>query len=318
MTRPSPSLADRVKSNKRQRSNSSHSKSEKKENKSKHREQSEHKSSPSPVRKQSKTSSTPSKSTSSNHYVGSYPPAAPQLTTTLSTSLPPFEKFEAMLDELFDMGKKDAVKKQKRSSSSSDDSEEEDEAPHAKTNGDSSPPSLFDITIDGNTLAQLVGVTAKLKKSHQMQSAPVSKISTLLTVLTQQLTVQSAGLKTRKSAEETAAAGSDDEDEDRNITNSASMMHKFESCCDTCLIALYILSSKGKFCILFVDSVSSAFLRNAIPCISGGVHRTNRLLPEHDDPAVYDDRGFRFKSVQVKVKVAEEIQYLHFTDFRRK
>lgn len=243
MSRRRPSLADRVKSNKRQRSNSSHSKSEKRENKSKHREHADRKSSPSPVRKQAKTSSTPSKS--SNHYVSSYQPAAPQL-TSLSSSLPPFEKFEAMLDELFDAGKKEVRKKKKRSSSSSSEDSEE-EAPAAKTNGDSSPAGLFDITIDGNTLAQLVGVTAKLKKNHQMQSAPVSKISTLLSALTQQLTVQSAGLKTRKTGEEAAAAGSDDEDEDRNITNSASMMHKFESCCDTCLVALYILSSKGEF-----------------------------------------------------------------------
>lgn len=245
----SPSLADRVKSNKRQRSNSSHSKSEKRENKSKMREQSEGRSSPSPVKKQAKTSSVQSKS--SNHYMNSsYPPASAtsQLTSSLSNSLPPSEKFEAILDQLFDVGQKAVSrKKKKRSSSSSEESEqeEEDEGHQTKTNGASSVPGLFDVTIDGNTLFQLVAVTAKLKKSHQMQSAPVSKISNLLTVLTQQLSVQSAGLRARKGADG-APAGSDEDDEDTNITTSSSMMHKFESCCDTCLIALYILSSKGQ------------------------------------------------------------------------
>jgi hypothetical protein len=156
-----------------------------------------------------------------------------------------------MMDELFDIGKGDAEKKKKKKKSTSSSDESEDEV---KTNGDNSVPSLFHITIDSNTLSQLVGVTAKLKKSHQMQSAPVSKISSLLTVLTEQLSVQSAGLKARKSADESAAAGSDDDDEERNITNSSSLMHKFESCCDTCLIALYILSSKGQFVSLLLPS----------------------------------------------------------------
>lgn len=248
----SPGLADRVKSNKRQRTNSSHSKSEKREHKSKHKEQSD-RSSPSPAAKKTKVCPTsPTKSSHSNHYVNS---TGTQLSaSTLSSGLPPGEKLEAMLDELFDI-EKDAVKKKKkkRSDSSDDESDDEDreDRQHAKMNGDSSRlPALFDITIDGNTLAQLVGVTAKLKKSHQMQAAPVAKISNLLTVLTQQLTVQSAGLKKRKSVEESAAANSDDEDEDTNITTSSSMMHKFELCCDTCLVSLYILSSKG-ICLKF-------------------------------------------------------------------
>lgn len=71
----------------------------------------------------------------------------------------------------------------------------------------------------------------------------VSKMTNLLTVLTQQLDVQSAGLKDkrRKSSDD----HEDEDDEDTNITTSASMMQKFESCCDCCCVALYILSSKG-------------------------------------------------------------------------
>lgn len=276
MTRRRPGLADRVKSNKRQRSNSSHSKSEKKENKSKQREQSEGRSSPSPVKKQSK-SSVQSKSSSSNHYIGSSyasASASTQLTSNLSNSLPPSEKLESILDQLFDAGQKSlSHKKKKRSSSSSDDSEEEeeDDRRQTKTNGGTSDPGLFDVTIDGNTLFQLVAVTAKLKKSHQMQSAPVSKISTLLTVLTQQLSVQSAGLRARKSGDD-AAAGSDDEDEDANITTSMSMMHKFEFCCDTCLVALYILSSRGWYLPVLHCLILMFLHRNAIPCLFGGVY----------------------------------------------
>ena len=252
------SLADRVKSSKRQRSDSSsHSKpkQESKKNNKDHKSNNKdnnHKSSgscnSSPVKKQSKMSS-PVKSSSSSyinsHISSSYlSSSAPQL-KCLSSSLPAAEKFEAMVDELFELSSSGTNKRKKPSSSDDEDFDSEDKKKKKpKTNGE--VPGLFDITLSGETLNHFVGVTAKLKRSNQMGSQSTSKISTLLSALTQQLTVQSAGLKRRKSTDEQNANASDEDEEDNNITTSTQLMHKFESCCDCSCIALNILSSKGK------------------------------------------------------------------------
>ena len=123
LSRRRASLADRVKSNKRQRSNSSHSKSERREAKSKQREPAPAPvDSRSPVRKMAKV-----KHSLSNHS---------DTATCLSSSLPPIEKLEAMLDELFDAGQGACVRRQKRSSdSSSDEESDDDEEPRATVNG---------------------------------------------------------------------------------------------------------------------------------------------------------------------------------------
>jgi hypothetical protein len=146
-----------------------------------------------------------------------------------------------MLDELFDL---DKVASAKHKGDSSSEEEEEDSHKKPKTNGDSTP-ALFDITLTPETLYHFVAVTAKLKRNHKMKSAPTCKISTLLTALTQQLTVQSAGLKRRKSVDE--QNDSDDDDQDSNITTSTQLLHKFESCCDCSVVSLNILSSKGEW-----------------------------------------------------------------------
>lgn len=176
--------------------------------------------------------------------------AAPQLKSQ-NSSLPAAEKLEAMLDELFDLGKVKGSKKAKRASSDEEESGSDGERKHkkkgAKVNGEASgldTSQLFDITISDTTLAHFVAVTAKLKRNDHMQNIPVSKLINLLSVLTQQLAVQSSYLKDkrRKSTEEQE---DDDEDDDSNITNSPAMMQKFESCCDAACVALYVLSSKG-------------------------------------------------------------------------
>jgi hypothetical protein len=159
-----------------------------------------------------------------------------------------------MLEELFDLGTNSTTAK-KKSESSEDDSEEDNDhalgkkSKNSKMNGEVLPSGLFDITLSGETLSHFVAVTAKLKRSNKMSDASTSKISYLLSALTQQLTVQAASLKRRRSTDEPTA--SDDDEEDNNITTSAQLLHKFESCCDCSLIALNILSSKGKHILHF-------------------------------------------------------------------
>ena len=194
-------------------------------------------------------SSAPSFSTSytSSHSLSSS--STPQLSSQ-NSSLPASQKLEAMLDELFDLGQAKHSKHRSKTDDEDEESDSEEERhikqkhKNNKMNGESSHEisKLFDITLSGATLAHFVGTTAKLKRNDQMQAMPVTKLINLLQVLTQQLAVQSASLKDkrRKSTED------GDEDEDTNITNSASMMKKFESCCDCCCVALYVLSSKGK------------------------------------------------------------------------
>lgn len=232
-----PSLADRIKGNKRQRSDSQTKEPKAKEKKS------PASASSTPVKK-AKVSSTPTKSTGPSGPISStYLSSSTKQLTCLSESLAADEKFERMLDELFDLGKVASAKHKSRDSSSEDTDEEDSHNKKPKTNGDSTP-ALFDITLTPETLYHFVGVTAKLKRNNKMKSAPTSKITTLLTALTQQLTVQSAGLKRRKSVDE--QNDSDDDDEDSNITTSTQLLHKFESCCDCSVVSLNILSSKGK------------------------------------------------------------------------
>lgn len=256
-----PSLADRVKSNKRSRSDSSHSKNhEGKKDIKKERERERGSSNSSPGKKQVKLS--PTKSSSSGSYTNSYisstylTSSAPQL-RCISSSMPAGDKFDAMVNELFELGSGDSGRK--KSSTSDDDNTDTEENDNGKkhrkgkTNGE--VPGCFNITLSGETLSHFVAVTAKLKRSNQMQSAPTSKVTTLLTALTQQLTVQAAGLRRRRSHDEQQGPNvSDDEEEDYNITTSTQLMHKFESCCDCSLIALNVLSSKGLyFCVAWVE-----------------------------------------------------------------
>ena len=217
-----------------------------------------------PRRHQPSTQVSPAKvSTKTTHsyisssYLQSTADEGPQLESQ-SKNLPAPEKFEAMLDELFDLSK-DKIgsmnhKDEDDSGTEAEDSDEERRRKKkrakkaARMNGESGP-AIFDITLSGSTLNTFVALTAKLKRNAQTSSAPANKISNLLTILTQQLAIQSAGLKDkrrRSSVDDHPPVGSDDEDEDTNITTSTSMMHKFEACCDCCLIALHILSSKGK------------------------------------------------------------------------
>lgn len=167
-----------------------------------------------------------------------------------------------MLDELFDLGKTS----KKKSSSDTEESEGEGDTHNSERTNGASVPALFDITLNGHTLAQFVSVTAKLKKGNLTQSSPVSKITNLLTVLTQQITVQSAGLKRRKSVEE-GNASDDEDDGDCSIATSNALMQKFESCCDCCLVSLNLLSSKGMSSRVYLEECIEqiiAFLNNTI------------------------------------------------------
>lgn len=337
-TKCRPSLADRVKSNKRQRDEQKESKRE-----SKHSSKSskDHQERPSKSRqaedentvltsntrqvvcntnqkssskmrdevrvpKVHKSSSSSQVKTSSssggNNYISSsYLSASsssskPQLTSQ-SLSLPPPEKLEAMMDELFDLNKIGSGGHHHQSSSkhhknhkkgsdgdSTEDEDDEDQLQQdhydhsdedsdggrrrkrlkkscksskksgAKTNGDlQSEMAIFDITLSESTLTTFVSLTAKLKRSNQTSGATASKISSLLTVLTQQISIQSAGLKDRRRRSSVDDSNQSDEDQDEdsgNITTSQSLMHKFESCCDCCLVALYILSSRGLYPVM--------------------------------------------------------------------
>jgi len=252
-----PSLADRIKGNKRQRSDS-----QTREPKGKERKSPASSASSSPVKK-AKASSTPTKSTGpsgpiSSTYLSS---STTRQLTCLSESLVADEKFERMLDELFDLGKVASAKHKSRDSSEEDEEDSHNKKP--RTNGDSTP-ALFDITLTPETLYHFVAVTAKLKRNNKMKSAPTSKITTLLTALTQQLTVQSAGLKRRKSVDE---QNDSDDDEDSNITTSTQLLHKFESCCDCSVVALNILSSKGMSSRVYLEECIEqviAFLNTTI------------------------------------------------------
>jgi len=197
--------------------------------------------------------SSPSKSSSyTNSYISSgyLTSSAPQL-KCISSSLPAGEKFDAMVEELFELGSGDISAKKEKASSGEDTDTEDNEYSKKKksgmTNGDG--PALFDITLSGETLSHFVAVTAKLKRNNQMQTMSTSKVSTLLTALTQQLTVQSVGLKKRRTSQDQdqQQGGSEDDEEENDITSSTSLLYKFESCCDCSLIALNILSSKGMY-----------------------------------------------------------------------
>ena len=312
------SLADRIKSQKRQRSESSHSKSnhESKKDKKSNNDYKDVKSSSSatssPTKKQAKISPVKSSQKSyTNSYMtpGYLTSSAPQLKCLSQQLSSASEKFEAMLEELFDLGMSStAAKKTSDDEISDEDNYHGKRSKKSKVNGEVAA-GLFDITLSGETLSHFVAVTAKLKRSNKMSDSSSSKISNLLTALTQQLTVQSASLKRRRSTDE--QNGSGDEDEDTNITTSSQLLHKFESCCDCSLIALNILSSKGKIvCVSqVIDSNDLSFNRHAIQSVSGRVSRTGRHLLEQYHTTVHDywccRSLFAFK---VQVQVAQESQ----------
>ncbi|RWS29388.1 nipped-B-like protein [Leptotrombidium deliense] len=158
-----------------------------------------------------------------------------------------------MLDELFDMNRGKKVLKESSSESDSDsDSGKRSKKHSRKTNGETLTENkavLFEITLSQTTLSHFVGLTAKLKRNNSMQNMSVSKLINLLTVLTQQLTIQSASLrdKRRKSVE--------------------ALMAKFETCCDCCLVALYIMTSKGMSSRVYLEECIEqviAFLNTTI------------------------------------------------------
>lgn len=169
------------------------------------------------------------------------------------SSGPPLEQFESMLDDLFNIESSKKKSSQNDEASDSDSDSDIRRKPKKSSNEDSSKRSqLLDITISPRDLIDFVCLAAKLKRTNQMQNISVDKLGKLLNVLSQQLTIQTAGLmnKRRKSTEN--EDGYDDEDEEGNIANSATLMSKFESCCDCCLLALYIMTSKGKVYPLFI------------------------------------------------------------------
>ncbi|RWS10994.1 nipped-B-like protein [Dinothrombium tinctorium] len=265
------SLGDRVKSHKRQRSNCATS-SVKSERGIKpvntHFEKT-----PSKDCKEAASQKRPAKASSpvKSPSLSSQQSSSQQLSSQ-SLSAPPLEKFEAMLDELFDINKGKKVLKEVSSESDSDDSDEErrEKKKVRKTNGESvceNKAVLFDITLQPTTLYHFVGLAAKLKRNHTMQNMSVSKLINLLTVLTQQLAIQSASLKDKRRRSVDGVGDEEEEQEDDNITNSAALMAKFETCCDCCLVALYIMTSKGMSSRVYLEECIEqviAFLNTTI------------------------------------------------------
>ncbi|KAI1285335.1 Nipped-B-like protein [Halotydeus destructor] len=284
------SLGDRVKSNKRTRIPDSPASKKSKKDKSHHQKEARSDSSKkhsssndksdrcaSPPSKKLSKNSTPTKYSSDSQYSSAHSMSSssePQLVSQ-NSSLPAFDKFEAMLDELFDLGKMQNDKSRKSDSSSSTEDEDHSDSESErkkkkksnKLNGDirdDGHSKLFDITVNGGTLAHFVALTAKLKRNNQMTNVPASKLINLMNVLTQQLAVQSSYLKDkrRRSTEE-----NEDDDDDTNLANSASMMQKFESCCDCSCIALYVMSSKGMSSRVYLEECIEqivAFLNTTI------------------------------------------------------
>ena len=193
---------------------------------------------------------------------------SPRLVSS-SSSAPAPEKFEAMLDELFDM---DNVKKPAASSDESSDSEDDGRKrkTQKKTNGDNSTSNkslLFDITLSSTTLTTFVCLAAKLKRINAMQNIPVEKLGKILNVLNQQLAIQSAGLKDKRRKSTDTGDPNAEDDEEESIANSASLMSKFEMCCDCCLLALYIMTSKGMSSRVYLEECIEhiiAFLNTTI------------------------------------------------------
>jgi len=179
---------------------------------------------------------------------------APQLNSQNSTA-PPVEKFEAMLNELFNLNS--------TSKSFDDDENQEEEVTDrkkkkkmkSKMNGDDyaqenhDPSTFLDITLSSPTLLHFINLTAKLKKSNQMKTIPTSKLTNLLTVLTQQIAVQSASLKNKRRKE----SASSDEDEDEDSPSFSQLVERFELCSDCCLVALNIMTSKGMSSKIYLE-----------------------------------------------------------------
>jgi len=201
-----------------------------------------------PPKKVSKSSHVKSNQSSSTTTSASATASSfsPRLISSQSTAPPP-EKFEAMLDELFDLNKG-------KKSSLEDESEESDsdeigsrKKSNKKTNGETSDRKhvLFDITLSSSTLNNFICLAVKLKRTNSMQSISASKLINLLTVLTQQLAIQSVSLKDirRKSFE--GSEFNEEEEEEDSYINSSNLVSKFEMCCDCCLLSLCILTSKG-------------------------------------------------------------------------
>jgi cohesin loading factor subunit SCC2 len=212
------------------------------------------------------------------------PPVSSHQLASQNLSVPPSEKFEAMLNELFDVNQK--IKKKKKSILPDDDDldvefDDDDESEmlgevrklkkskHRKQNGELSSETamLFDISLSGSTLLHLVNLTAKLKRSNQMKQMPSSKLTNLLTVLTHQLAIQSASLKDKKREQP------DDDDEDSSQqSNYKVLMDKFELCCDCCLVSLNIMTSKGMCSRVYLEECIEqiiAFLNSTIGQYTG-------------------------------------------------
>lgn len=182
---------------------------------------------------------------SSVHSVSSPPHTyAPQLSSQNSNA-PPAEKFESMLNELFNLS---SAKNKDEYDSEDEDLEDRKKKKKKnkmnKINGDNlqetkNDSTMFlDITLSAPTLLHFINLTAKLKKSNLMKNIPTSKLTNLLTVLTQQIAVQSATLKNKRRKD---TASSDDEDEDDPSFHQ--ILEKFELCSDCCLVALNIMTS---------------------------------------------------------------------------
>ena len=188
---------------------------------------------------------------------------APQLTSQNSTA-PPAEKLEAMLNELFNLNSS-LKKKDDYETEEEDDEDERTNRKKKKYKNNNSSNKLnggdhlqitndntmfLDITLSSPTLLHFINLTAKLKKSNLMKTIATSKLTNLLTVLTQQIAVQSAHLKNKRKKETTANSDEEDDDDSQSFNQ---IMEKFELCSDCCLVALNIMTSSGMSSKIYLE-----------------------------------------------------------------
>lgn len=169
-----------------------------------------------------------------------------RLLSSRSTA-PPLEQFESMLDDLFESDSSDRRITAPESEESDADSDSE---ARKKSKKIPKKAQLLDISISSNDLIDFVCLAAKLKRTNTLKNIPVDKLGKLLNVLSQQLTIQTSGLTNRRRKSSDAGDGCDDDEDEESVANSATLMSKFEMCCDCCLLALYIMTSEGmvSFC----------------------------------------------------------------------
>ncbi|KAK4337295.1 hypothetical protein RND71_044120 [Anisodus tanguticus] len=176
---------------------------------------------------------------------------APQLASA-NLSVPPTEKFEAMLNELFNINSKSKKKSDFEDDEDDDDERKKKKKLKAKLNGEGitdSDTTMFDITLNSSTLLHFINLTAKLKKSNLMKTISTSKLSNLLTVLTQQIAIQKASLKNKRKKD----TNSSDEEDDEDSSSFSMLLEKFEQCSDCCLVALNIMTSKGMSSKIYLE-----------------------------------------------------------------